>query len=471
MKNNLFVYETPLNHYVFVGNQILKVELETFNYFNRKNSKTLSYTQEVNNQFHNEEISNILKLRDCQTKVSELSHPASQNISMFLERNILGIQLQLTKNCNLRCSYCPYSQGGEIERTHQNINMSWDIAKKAIDFYYEHSLEATTADINFYGGEPFLQFKLMKKIVQYSKEKFSGKVLSFSVTSNTTLVNEEVLEFMEKNNFVFIVSLDGPKHINDSNRKYPNSTKSVYDHVSNIIGLMESDYPSLFKNSFVNSVVDDSKSLHEYLKLRGENEGLRKISINCNIVNDSLLENRIKRSDQFIIDTSYSLFETLLNKRRNNELSDLAILSKNLFLADLDNFTEELSITKNRNTDYPTGTCVVGALKLFVNTEGDFLACEKMNETISSNIIGNVNHGFDIEKVLNQLNLALKVENDCKTCIALKHCALCPAMFTAEGENTSQYQKEYCDKQINNLYSKIYHYILINEAHEEFGGI
>ena len=64
--------------------------------------------------------------------------------------------LQVTQNCNLRCSYCPYS-GGYEQRSHNNQRMSFDIAKKSMDFFIAHSEDQPEINLGFYGGEPFFR--------------------------------------------------------------------------------------------------------------------------------------------------------------------------------------------------------------------------------------------------------------------------------------------------------------------------
>ena len=158
-------------------------------------------------------------------------HPATDFVEDLTTRKAGTLVLQITQNCNLRCSYCPYSQSSEKHRHHTNQNMSWETAKKAVDFYYDKSIDADTANISFYGGEPLLQFSLMKAVVAYSKKKFEGKKCVFSITTNATLLTKEIADFLITNEFRLAISLDGDKESNDRNRKFVSQKGSVFEKV------------------------------------------------------------------------------------------------------------------------------------------------------------------------------------------------------------------------------------------------
>jgi len=97
--------------------------------------------------------------------------------------------------------------------------MSWDIAKKSIDFMLSHSADANAIDVSFYGGEPLLNPDLITKCMDYTLKKAEGKLVSFHVTTNGSLLTDEIIEALLKSNSKITVSLDGPKEIQDKNRK------------------------------------------------------------------------------------------------------------------------------------------------------------------------------------------------------------------------------------------------------------
>ena len=85
------------------------------------------------------------------------------------------------------------------------------LQKKAIDFYLLSSGEMEKCSIAFYGGEPLLNLKLIKQCVEYVKSKTVGKKVSFVMTTNATLLNDETVDYLQSENFEIMVSLDGSK--------------------------------------------------------------------------------------------------------------------------------------------------------------------------------------------------------------------------------------------------------------------
>jgi len=147
----------------------------------------------------------------------EIEYPQCEYIEDILKNCMRTITLQVTQNCNLRCKYCVYS-GSYENRIHTNKRMSFETAQKAIDFLHDHSSLSAAVSIGFYGGEPLLEIDLIKKCVDYAKKIFDGKDLSFTMTTNATLLTETIMDFLVENNFYVTISFDGPQKIQDKNR-------------------------------------------------------------------------------------------------------------------------------------------------------------------------------------------------------------------------------------------------------------
>ena len=140
------------------------------------------------------------------------------------------IILMLCQACNLRCKYC---YAGDGEYMNPGI-MPEEIGKKAIEFISEICGSKGQFNIIFFGGEPLMDFEKLKNLVQYAEEiaKKKGKTVGFSITTNGTLLNQEVEEFLVKKRFNVTLSLDGGKEVNDENRFYANG-KGAYDETVN----------------------------------------------------------------------------------------------------------------------------------------------------------------------------------------------------------------------------------------------
>src|SRR5690554_3043280 len=166
----------------------------------------------------------------------KITHPLTQDISFMLERGVSQLVLQVTQNCNFRCSYCAYTQNSGNQRLHSSQRMNFDTAKKALGFLHEHSIDSPKINIAFYGGEPLLEFELIKKTVYLAEKKFSGKTITYNITTNGSLLTEEVLDFFSKHRISLMISVDGPKEIHDKNRKFINK-EGTFDSILNILDI------------------------------------------------------------------------------------------------------------------------------------------------------------------------------------------------------------------------------------------
>lgn len=141
----------------------------------------------------------------------------------------LGV-LHITSKCNLRCKYCFASceKGTSIED---------EQIYKAVDAFL--NLPNKNITIDFHGGEPLLEFEKIKKTVKYADKEAAklGKNVNFVLQTNGTLLNDEKLKFIKENRIDIGLSFDGPKHIHDRNRFYPNN-KGSFDEVMKAVELL-----------------------------------------------------------------------------------------------------------------------------------------------------------------------------------------------------------------------------------------
>lgn len=138
----------------------------------------------------------------------------------FKERSgnvIKALCLHVAHTCNLNCSYCFASQG----KYHgERALMSFEVGKRAIDFLIENSGERRNLEVDFFGGEPLMNWDVVKQIVKYARsvEKQHGKNFRFTLTTNGMLIDDEVIEFSNKEMSNVVLSLDGRKEIHDATR-------------------------------------------------------------------------------------------------------------------------------------------------------------------------------------------------------------------------------------------------------------
>lgn len=141
---------------------------------------------------------------------------------------VKALCLHIAHDCNLACRYC-FADEGEYHGQKREL-MSLEVGKKAIDFLIENSGNRVNLEVDFFGGEPLMNFDVVKEIVAYgrSKEKAHNKNFRFTLTTNGVLLNDDVIEFCNKEISNVVLSLDGRKCIHDSMRPTRNGRGS-YD--------------------------------------------------------------------------------------------------------------------------------------------------------------------------------------------------------------------------------------------------
>lgn len=138
----------------------------------------------------------------------------------FKERSgnvIKALCLHVAHTCNLNCSYCFASQG----KYHgERALMSFEVGKRAIDFLIENSGERRNLEVDFFGGEPLMNWDVVKQIVEYARsvEKKYGKNFRFTLTTNGVLIDDDVIDFSNREMSNVVLSLDGRKEIHDATR-------------------------------------------------------------------------------------------------------------------------------------------------------------------------------------------------------------------------------------------------------------
>ena len=178
--------------------------------------------------------------------VEKIWHPQTDIVEHHTEKKLQQLTLQVTQQCNLRCEYCIYSGIYDGNRTHANKRMNFEVARKAIDFFLEHSIETSDVVIGFYGGEPLLEFELIRRCVEYANERCEGKRIQYNITTNATLLKGEVAKFLVEHDFDVSISLDGSKEEHNASRKFKNGEGSFDVVIQNLKTMMEK-YPEFEK--------------------------------------------------------------------------------------------------------------------------------------------------------------------------------------------------------------------------------
>ncbi|KKO54150.1 thioether cross-link-forming SCIFF peptide maturase [Paenibacillus sp. DMB20] len=178
-------------------------------------------------------------IRETISEVEELksngqlfTEDAYEKLSIDLKKRktyVKALCLNVAHTCNLSCEYCFASQG---KYNGDRAIMSYEVGQRAIDYLLEHSGHHRNLDIDFFGGEPLMAWKVVKQIVAYarSKEKEWKKKFRFTFTTNGMLLNDEVTEFLNQEMYNVVLSLDGRKEVHDRLRTTVTG-KGSYDSI------------------------------------------------------------------------------------------------------------------------------------------------------------------------------------------------------------------------------------------------
>ncbi len=122
--------------------------------------------------------------------------------------------LHIAHDCNLRCEYCFAAKG---DFGHGRKLMPWEVGKAAIDFLLERSGSRRNLELDFFGGEPLMNFDVVKQVVEYarSKEKEYGKNFRFTITTNGLLLTDDKIDFINREMSNVVLSIDGREEVND----------------------------------------------------------------------------------------------------------------------------------------------------------------------------------------------------------------------------------------------------------------
>lgn len=389
-----------------------------------------------------------------------------------LKNGITHLCLILTEACDFRCKYCIYSDNYFYTNSYSSKKMSFDVAKRAIDFYVNINMKAIRYNpnkrftIGFYGGEPTLCHLTIMKIVEYIKVEypFIWDNITFLITTNGYSLTEERSKFYLENKFSISVSLDGDKVNHDRNRVTV-SGEGTFDRIIDNLTQLEKNYTNLKSNG--SNVIDygilvtfDSISDFDMLKkFFYENPNL---------------DNRIQRVTRVSdVNTSYydSNDQKISNQKRTEFLRTI-IANVKRKKTNLSNFEtiilknilhEPLMLTQYTDNSM-RGACIPGSYKLSVDVDGAFHMCEKRNPNYS---IGSVYDGIDEDAQLDVMsNFFKEINKKCKNCNIKNLCNICYVSAETEKESFN-ISLEYCQKMREGVLSSLSEYYSLLESNPD----
>ncbi len=409
------VFSTPKGYYMY----------------DRSTNTIVKITREESEQLKKADVGMIAAFKTKgyldENIIERVRHPALDYIEYRLNTALNHLIIQLTQNCNLRCTYCPYVSG-DYQRRHSNRTATLETIRKGVDFLLPRAQGGNNITFGFYGGEPLLEMPLLKNAVKYVEEVGEGREISFHLTTNGTLLSDEVVEYLIEKDVSVLLSLDGTKENHDINRVFPNG-KGSFDIIMARLERIKDRYPDFFSRIMINSVIGTNVDLSCTNEFFNADQVMEQINVKRSLLNPNATAEKPVYSEGFKTVNSYEQFKVFLNMLGRISINSVS----KLYYQDegkWQTFYKTLMPYRIMKTElHPGGSCQPGITRLLMDVNGFFYPCERVNEQSQIMRIGHVDRGIDPQKVKYLLNVGVITEQECIGCFAFHFCRICCAQI------------------------------------------
>ena len=369
-----------------------------------------------------EEIVNSLRERYPETEVEEaldevqmlvdneelFTKDTYENYIMDFKKRptvVKALCLHIAHDCNLACQYC-FAEEGEYHG--RRALMSFEVGKKALDFLIANSGNRRNLEVDFFGGEPLMNWQVVKDLVAYGREqeKLHDKKFRFTLTTNGVLLNDEVMEFCNREMGNVVLSIDGRKEVHDKMRPFRKGAGSYDLIVPKFQKLADSRNQERYyiRGTFTRNNLDFSEDVKHFAEL-----GFKQMSIEP-VVGDESDPYAIREEDlPQIFDEYDKLARYIIEKDKKGEGFNFFH-----FMIDLEGgpcLYKRLS------------GCGSGTEYLAVTPWGDFYPCHQFvgDENF---LMGNVNEGITRPEIADEFRCCnVYTKEKCKKCFARFYCS------------------------------------------------
>ena len=231
--------------------------------------------------------------------------------AMAMKAPIKAMCLHVSHDCNLRCKYC-FAQTGDFGGS--RMLMSPETGKKAMDFLIENSGDRVNLEVDFFGGEPLMAWDTVVETVKYARsiEKQHGKNFRFTITTNGILLDDEKIDYINREMSNCVLSLDGRKEINDNIRPTPNGSGSYEVIVPKFKKLVDGrgDKDYYVRGTFTKYNLDFANDVLHINEL-----GFEQLSVEP-VVTDEKMPYAITKADLPAIFDEYDRLEKIMEERK-----------------------------------------------------------------------------------------------------------------------------------------------------------
>lgn len=414
------------------------------------------------NQLINKETKEIfLKLKESKSIKTKYHEFTEESIKRKMIEGLALITFEVTQQCNLRCKYCIYSGDYHLERINTSKKMDIETAKKGIDIIYELVKNRDTGKdfgFSFYGGEPLLNFNLIKVIISYVESKF-GKDwnLLYSMTTNLTYITDDMIKYFVEKDMDILVSLDGPKESHDAKRVFENEKGSFEIIINNFKRIKQYNEVFFDNNISINAVYSmdlSFKKLYNFFK-NDKFIGKKIGTLNfVNYLNTDYYKKYKWDIEKFSEDKKFINSEILKSRRSKQELHSVEKQIES-------NYDLKIQMDETMFSSI-AGTCEFD-MKIYLDVHGNFHVCEKINNSIP---IGSSDDGLNYKKMVEILEKFrdLNIEH-CSKCDARFVCSRCFINFF--GDKEIEINEHFCEENKKKFLETIESFIIFKEQETE----
>ena len=318
---------------------------------------------------------------------------------------VKALCLHIAHDCNLACRYC-FAEEGEYHG--RRALMSFEVGKKALDFLVANSGNRVNLEVDFFGGEPLMNWDVVKQLVEYGRslEKSNNKKFRFTLTTNGILLNDEILEFVNKEMGNIVLSIDGRKEINDKMRPFRGGQGSYDIIVPKFQKVAESrDQMNYYvRGTFTHNNLDFSKDVLHLADL-----GFKQISVEP-VVAQPTDDYAIREEDLPILKEEYDKLAVEMIKRKKEGKA-------------FNFFHFMIDLTGGPCVYKRLSGCGSGTEYLAVTPWGDFYPCHQFVGQ-EDFCLGNVYEGVKKTETVNEFKKCnVYSKKECSQCFARFYCS------------------------------------------------
>lgn len=350
----------------------------------------------LHNKYSSEELEELLKELEKNYIIKTVENIEKFNGQLSAKLEIQSLTLMVCQECNLKCTYC-YGDGGEY---HDCGIMDLEIGKKAILFGLENCVKDSLSII-FFGGEPLMQFASIRQWVEFAKDEARKRSMrvGFSVTTNATLINNEIADFFKENHFGVTISIDGNESDNDKNRFYANGQGAYKNILKGVHTIQNHEVIASARGTVT------SKNINMLASWR-HLSGLKFVSIHLapaiNLMREIDLDLYMNEEKKMV-----DYFFECLKERNYESASKMHNIERHML--------------RIHNGGRRKACCGAQAKMIAIDKNGDIYPCHRFVST-KEMCIGNVEKGLDKNKISETGEALLLSRSNCSSCWAVVLC-------------------------------------------------